>query len=203
VRLNYSCRSERHSAIGHSAPIVVVHSTSAVPSERTFAPRASTAMKGRFRPVRFPAGDPAKQTPLRGPKAVAHGAEAVQIERAAVQDHHQRIAQAEASLPGTALWSSMHASTSRDARRYLLVEAVDKAMLVRAGTGPEGLSPSTGISSASVPSSAIVSAMNWSSGIASSASRLFIRSVRTQGGAISSTRTPASFSRNRCDGADE
>ena len=45
--------------------------------------------------------------------------------------------------------------------------------------------------------------MNASSGIACSASRLFIRSVRTHGGAISSTRTPASFSMKRCDIAYE
>jgi len=58
-----------------------------------------------------------------------------------------------------------------------------------------GFAAATTISLASVPSAAIASAMNWLSGIACSASWLFINSVRTQGGAISSTRTPASFSR--------
>jgi hypothetical protein len=57
----------------------------------------------------------------------------------------------------------------------------------------------TRISPASVWSTAMVSSMNCSSGIACSASWLFMSSVRTQGGAISSTRTVVSRSMKGCE----
>jgi DNA-binding transcriptional LysR family regulator len=70
---------------------------------------------------------------------------------------------------------------------------------IRLTDGWASLALSTRISSASVPRTVIVSSMNASSGIACSASRLFMRSVRTQGGAISSTRTVVSRSMTRCE----
>jgi hypothetical protein len=53
-----------------------------------------------------------------------------------------------------------------------------------------GLAASMTTSFASVPSTLMASAMNWSSGMACFDSWLIISSMRAQGGAISSTRTP-------------
>jgi hypothetical protein len=61
-----------------------------------------------------------------------------------------------------------------------------KACSSAPGSARRGFAASTRISLASVPNTSNVSAINRSRGIACAASWLFISSVRTQGGAISS-----------------